>query len=139
MYDRTLAIYCFVDDLLKAMQRVEDSRSEFSDAEVITTAIVSMLFFGGNFERARSFLHSSGMMAAYDFSLSILTPSVAARRFAIAGSAVLFAVVHVSVYGFAALPIDLAAGLLLSWQRDATGTWTVPAITHVIANALAVI
>ncbi|MDT5271194.1 MAG: hypothetical protein QOH49_3380 [Acidobacteriota bacterium] len=62
MYDRTLAIYCFVDDLLKAMQRLEDSRSEFSDAEVITTAIVSMLFFGGNFERARSFLHSSGMM-----------------------------------------------------------------------------
>jgi membrane protease YdiL (CAAX protease family) len=65
--------------------------------------------------------------------------SHSARRFAIAGSAVLFAIVHVSVYGFGALPIDLAAGLLLSWQRDATGTWTVPAITHVIANALAVI
>jgi hypothetical protein len=62
MYDRTLTIYCFIDDLLKAMQHREDSRSEFSDAEVITTAIVAMLFFGGNFERARSFLHSSGMM-----------------------------------------------------------------------------
>jgi hypothetical protein len=62
MYDRTLAIYCFIDDLLKAMQHTEDSRCEFSDAEVITTAIVAMLFFGGNFERARRFLHSSGMM-----------------------------------------------------------------------------
>ncbi|PYS50925.1 MAG: IS982 family transposase [Acidobacteria bacterium] len=62
MYDRTLAIYCFVDDLLKAMQHSEDSRCEFSDAEVVTTAIVAMLFFGGNFESARSFLHSSGMM-----------------------------------------------------------------------------
>lgn len=62
MYDRTLAIYCFIDDLLKAMQHSEDSRSEFSDSEVVTTAIVAMLFFGGNFERARSFLHSSGMM-----------------------------------------------------------------------------
>jgi hypothetical protein len=62
MYDRTLAIYCFVDDLLKAMQHIEDSRCEFSDSEVITTAIVAMLFFNGNFERARSFLHSSGMM-----------------------------------------------------------------------------
>jgi hypothetical protein len=62
MYDRTLAIYCFVDDLLKVMQRVEDARSEFSDAEVMTTAIVAMLFFGGNFEKARYFLHSSGMM-----------------------------------------------------------------------------
>jgi hypothetical protein len=62
MYDRTLAIYCFIDDLLKAMQHREDSRTEFSDSEVVTTAIVAMLFFGGNFERSRSFLHSSGMM-----------------------------------------------------------------------------
>jgi len=62
MYDRTLAIYCFIDDLLKAMQHTEDSRCQFSDSEVVTTAIVAMLFFGGNFERARSFLHSSGMM-----------------------------------------------------------------------------
>jgi hypothetical protein len=62
MYDRTLAIYCFVDDLLKAMQHAEDSRCEFSDSEVVTAAIVAMLFFSGNFERARYFLHSSGMM-----------------------------------------------------------------------------
>jgi len=62
MYDRTLAIYCFVDDLLKAMHHAEDSRCEFSDSEVVTTAIVAMLFFSGNFERARRFLHSSGMM-----------------------------------------------------------------------------
>lgn len=62
MYDRTLAIYCFIDDLLKAMQHREDSRSRFSDSEVITTAIVAMLFYGGNSERSRAFLHSSGMM-----------------------------------------------------------------------------
>jgi DDE family transposase len=62
MYDRTLAIYCFVDDLLKAMHHAEDTRAEFSDAEVMTTAVVAMLCFGGNFEGARSFLHSSGMM-----------------------------------------------------------------------------
>jgi hypothetical protein len=62
MYDRTLAIYCFVDDLLKAMRHREDSRCEFSDAEVVTTALAAMLFFGGNFEHSRQFLHSSGMM-----------------------------------------------------------------------------
>jgi len=62
MYDRTLAIYCFVDDLLKAMQHREDKRCEVSDAEVVTIALVAMLWFGGNFERSRSFLHSSGMM-----------------------------------------------------------------------------
>ncbi len=62
MYDRTLAIYCFVDDLLKAIEHREDSRAQFSDSEVVTTAVVAMLNFGGNFERARSFLYSSGMM-----------------------------------------------------------------------------
>jgi len=62
MYDRTVAIYCFVDDLLKAMQHREDQRCEVTDAEVMTCALVTMLWFGGNFESGRSFLHSSGMM-----------------------------------------------------------------------------
>lgn len=44
------------------MQHTEDGRAEFSDSEVVTTALIAMLFFGGNFERARNFLHSSGMM-----------------------------------------------------------------------------
>lgn len=58
---------------------------------------------------------------------------------AIVGSAALFAVVHVTVYGWWVLPIDLAAGLVLSWQRSATGSWKVPAITHVLANLLVVL
>ena len=58
---------------------------------------------------------------------------------AVVGSALLFAIVHVPVYGLWVLPIDLAAGLVLSWQRWATGTWTVPAATHVVANLLVVI
>ena len=62
MYDRTLAIDCFIDDLLKAMRHAEDTRREMSDAEVMTTALCAMLWFGGNFESSRSFLHSSGMM-----------------------------------------------------------------------------
>jgi hypothetical protein len=37
------------------------------------------------------------------------------------------------------LPIDLAAGLVLSWQRWASGSWRVPAVTHVLANVLVVI
>ena len=45
---------------------------------------------------------------------------------------------HVPLYGVAAFPVDLGAGLLLSWQRWASGTWTVPAATHTAANVLAV-
>ena len=53
-----------------------------------------------------------------------------------AGTAVLFALVHVATYGLWVLPVDLAAGALLGWQRHVTGSWTVPAYTHVIANVL---
>jgi hypothetical protein len=52
--------------------------------------------------------------------------------------ALLFALVHLPAYGVAAFWVDLGAGLLLSWQRWASGTWTVPAATHVAANLLAV-
>ena len=58
---------------------------------------------------------------------------------ALAGSAVLFAAVHVTVYGLWVLPLDLAAGLLLGWQRRATGSWAVPAVTHAVANLLVVL
>jgi membrane protease YdiL (CAAX protease family) len=57
----------------------------------------------------------------------------------IAGSALLFGLVHVPAYGLAALPVDLGAGLLFGWQRWASGTWTVPAATHALANAIVVL
>lgn len=62
MCDHTLAIYCFIDDLLKALGHREDKRGQFSDAEVITTALCAMLYFGGNFSLSRRYLDSSGMM-----------------------------------------------------------------------------
>jgi hypothetical protein len=55
---------------------------------------------------------------------------------AVAGSALVFGLVHVTTYGFWVLPLDLAAGALLGWQRAVSGRWTVPALTHVLANAL---
>jgi membrane protease YdiL (CAAX protease family) len=58
---------------------------------------------------------------------------------AVAGSALLFALVHIPSYGPAALPVDLGAGLLFGWQRWVSGRWTVPAATHAAANLLAVI
>jgi membrane protease YdiL (CAAX protease family) len=57
----------------------------------------------------------------------------------VAGSALLFGLVHVPAYGLAALPLDVGAGLLFGWQRWASGTWTVPAATHAFANALVVL
>ena len=48
MLNIIVAIYCIVDDLLKASHHPEDCRRIMSDAEVITTALVAARFFGGN-------------------------------------------------------------------------------------------
>jgi membrane protease YdiL (CAAX protease family) len=71
------------------------------------------------------------------FVYGVLRPGGVAL--AIGGSTVLFAVAHVTVYGWWVLPLDLAAGLILGWQRWASGTWVVPAATHVVANLLIVL
>jgi membrane protease YdiL (CAAX protease family) len=57
---------------------------------------------------------------------------------AVVGSAALFALVHVPAYGWPVFPVDFGAGLLFSWQRLASGRWSVPAATHAAANLLAV-
>lgn len=62
MCHSTLAIYCFIDDFLKASGHREDCRVEVTDAEVITIALTAMLHFGGNFEKARLILHELGLM-----------------------------------------------------------------------------
>jgi membrane protease YdiL (CAAX protease family) len=58
---------------------------------------------------------------------------------AIAGSALLFALVHVPLYGPAVFWVDLGAGLVFSWQRWACGDWRAPAATHAFANLMAVL
>jgi Type II CAAX prenyl endopeptidase Rce1-like len=63
----------------------------------------------------------------------------AGATWAVVGSAVLFAAVHLSTYGAWVLPLDLAAGLVFGWQRLASGTWRVSAVTHVIVNLLVVL
>ena len=62
MCHSTLAIYCFIDDFLKASNHREDIRIEVTDAEVITIAITAMLHFGGNFEKSRLVLHELGLV-----------------------------------------------------------------------------
>lgn len=68
------------------------------------------------------------------YCYALLEP--AGAPFAIGATALLFALVHVAAYGTWVLPVDLAAGVLLGWQRAVTGSWTVPACTHAIANVL---
>lgn len=62
MCDHTLAIYCFIDDFLKATDHREDQRCQISDSEVLTVAVIAMLYFGGNFEKSRLVLFELGLM-----------------------------------------------------------------------------
>ncbi len=56
MLDEIIAIYAITDDLLTAIGHHEDSRSQMSDAEIITSALVAAKFFGGNQEQACNYL-----------------------------------------------------------------------------------
>jgi len=53
---------------------------------------------------------------------------------AVVGAAVAFAALHVPLYGWHVVPLDLAVGLGLGGLRLAAGTWTAPAIAHVGAD-----
>jgi hypothetical protein len=58
--DKIIALYCIVDDLLKSMHHTEDAKVKISDSEVITTAFVSVLYFGGHLDNARNFMKLKG-------------------------------------------------------------------------------
>jgi membrane protease YdiL (CAAX protease family) len=57
---------------------------------------------------------------------------------AVVASAGAFALIHALAYPPAAVWVDVGAGLMFGWQRWVTGSWLVPAGTHVFANLLVV-
>jgi hypothetical protein len=62
MVNKTTAVYSIIDDILKAINHYDDKRRTMTDAEVITTAIISTMFFSGNMEKARSYMSSTGIV-----------------------------------------------------------------------------
>jgi membrane protease YdiL (CAAX protease family) len=53
---------------------------------------------------------------------------------ALAVTTILFAAMHVPLYGIGSLPLDLAAGLLLGGLRIVSGGVLAPAVAHVAAD-----
>ena len=51
-----VTVFYLCDKLLEALNHQQDPQTQMSDAEVMTTAIVAALFFGGNFTTASDFL-----------------------------------------------------------------------------------
>jgi hypothetical protein len=59
MDDHILAIYCICHDCLTALHHREARQQNMTAAEVMTTALVAMLFCGGTCEHARARLGTS--------------------------------------------------------------------------------
>jgi hypothetical protein len=55
-----IAIYCWCDLILNQLNIKDDRRAEMNNAEVITSAIVAVRFFSGNFQNACTFLREHG-------------------------------------------------------------------------------
>jgi membrane protease YdiL (CAAX protease family) len=53
---------------------------------------------------------------------------------AVVVAAVAFALLHVPLYGWHVVPLDLAVGVVLGATRVVAGTWTAPAVAHVGAD-----
>ena len=62
MIDHAVTIYTIVDDILKARGHREDCRRKMSDAEVITTALVAAVDFGGVLAHAAAALNDSKLI-----------------------------------------------------------------------------
>jgi hypothetical protein len=57
---KIIALYCIIDDMLKGMHHYEDARVKVNDSEVIVTAFVSALYFGGHLDNGRHFMQMKG-------------------------------------------------------------------------------
>ena len=60
-----IIIYCICDDYLQVIHHWEDPQCRMSDAKGMTTALVAVLYFGGNFALARRFLNRLGYRDIY--------------------------------------------------------------------------
>ncbi len=63
--------------------------------------------------------------------------AAADERAAVVVAAAAFALLHVPLYGWHVLPLDLVVGLVLGELRRASGTPAAPAVTHVGADLVA--
>jgi len=62
MRDKVISIFCLVDDILQGINHEEDKRRRVSDSEVLTTALVSAMYFSGNHHHAIHFMKATNLI-----------------------------------------------------------------------------
>lgn len=68
MNEQAIAIYCFIDDFFKAIGRKTDAHCKMSDAEILTTALMSARYFYGNLASAMQYMKEHQGVAMIDKS-----------------------------------------------------------------------
>jgi hypothetical protein len=62
MIEKSIAIYTIIDDLLKEIGHKEPENRKTCDAEIITTCVISALYFSGNQEKGICFMKSTKLI-----------------------------------------------------------------------------
>ncbi len=68
MQEQTIAIYCFIDDFFKTVGRKQEHQGKLSDAEILTTALISARYFYGNLHTARQYMQEHHQVKMIDKS-----------------------------------------------------------------------
>jgi len=68
MSEQAIAIYCFIDDFLKAVGHKTDAHCKVSDAEIITTALIAARYFYGNQTTGRAYMREKHGVVMIDKS-----------------------------------------------------------------------
>jgi hypothetical protein len=66
--EKIITLYCFFDELLKALGHKDDVQAQLGTAEVMTIALVAAEFFTGNQQKALDFLSSHGYIKPFSKS-----------------------------------------------------------------------
>ena len=64
LQDKVIGIYCLVDYILKGVHHLEHKERKVSDSEIISTALVSALYFKGNQFHAINYMGTHNMIPA---------------------------------------------------------------------------
>jgi hypothetical protein len=56
MVNEIVTVFCICDDYLKSIEYKDNKQACMSTSEILTTALVAVKFFGGNYDKSRSFL-----------------------------------------------------------------------------------
>ena len=88
MEKEIIIVFCICDEITQALKIVEDPQVKMTNSEIMTTALVSMLYFSGNFEKGRNFL------AEHGYIKKMLSKSRFNRRIRAIGESVWLSLFH---------------------------------------------